>query len=182
MVRWFYQFLYGSVPVRFTSPYSTHEALLRLSSVVKPSVLSSFAGQCAVGTVTETTVCIQRVIPLIGNAWKPFLYGSFSATETGAVLEGAFKFSAFTRFVMSLWFGFVSIWTIMATAIVLTESTNDFWLPLVGVAMFTAGIGMVLAGKWFARNDVAWLTQLIVQALGTNGAPPTGHPTLAHKP
>ena len=178
MVRWFFQFLYGSIPVRFTSPYSAREAMARLSAVVKPSVLSSFSGQCAVGTVTKKKVRIQRVIPLVGNAWKPFFYGSFSAAGTGAVLEGAFKFSAFTRVFMSIWFGFIAFWTLLATATVLTKSPSDFWFPLFGVGMFAAGIGMVGAGKRFARNDVAWLTQVIVQALGTNGAQPGGQPDL----
>lgn len=180
MIRWFFQFLYGSIPVRFTSPYSTHEAMSRLSAVVKPTVLSSFAGQCAVGTVTEKNVRIQRVIPLVGNAWKPFFYGSFSKAEAGAVLEGVFKFSALTRVVMSLWFGFVSIWIILASAIALTNSPSDFWLPLLGVAMFGAGIGLVLTGKWLARNDVAWVTQVIVQTIGTNGAHPDGQAGLVH--
>lgn len=181
MVRWFFQFLYGSIPARFGSAYSTAEAMARLSAVVKPSVLSAFAGECAVGTVAEEKVRIQRVIPLVGNAWKPFFYGSFSAAGTGTVLEGTFKFSLFTRVVMSLWFGFIAFWTLLATATVLTKSPSDFWFPLFGVGMFAAGIGMVRAGKWFARNDIAWLTQLITQALGTNGAKLGGQPDLAHK-
>lgn len=179
MVRWFFQFLYCAIPVRFVSPYSAHEAMARLSAVVKPSVLSSFSGQCAVGTVTEKKVRIQRVIPLVGNAWKPFFYGSFSASGTGAVLEGAFKFSVFTRAFMSIWFGFIALWTLLATATVLTKSPSDFWFPLFGVGMFAAGVAMVRAGKWFARNDVAWLTEVIVQALGANGAQPIIPPDAA---
>jgi hypothetical protein len=181
MARWFFQFLYGSIPVRFQSPYSSREAIARLSAVVKPSVLNSFAGQCAVGTVTEKNVRLQRVIPLVGNAWKPFFYGSFVAAGAGSVLEGTFKFSTFTRVFMSIWFGFVAFWTLLATATVLTKSPSDFWFPLFGVGMFAAGIAMVRAGKWFARNDVAWLTQLIAQALGANGAQPCGQPDLAQK-
>lgn len=181
MIRWFFQFLYGSIPVRFASPYSTHEAMARLSAVVKPSVLSSLSGQCAVGTVTENKVRIQRMIPFVGNSWKPFFYGSFSTAGDGTVLEGTFKFSTVTRVFMSIWFGFIACWTLLATATVLTKSPSDFWFPMFGVGMFAAGIGMVRAGKWFARKDVAWLTQLIVQALGTNGAQPSGQSNLAHR-
>jgi hypothetical protein len=181
MVRWFFKFLYGSIPIRFVSPYSVQESITRLSAVVKPSVLNSFSGQCAVGTVTGKKVRIQRVIPLVGNAWKPFFYGAFSAAETGAVLEGAFKFSTFTRVFMSIWFGFIAFWTLLATAAVLSKLPSDFWFPLFGVAMFAAGIGMVRVGKWFARNDIAWLSQLIVQALETNGAQPGGQPDRAQR-
>ncbi|QYF94903.1 hypothetical protein KY495_06910 [Massilia sp. PAMC28688] len=174
MVRWFFQFLYGSVPVRFVSQYSIAEAILRLSKVVKPSVLSSFAGQCAVGTVSQSKVRVERVIPFVGNAWKPFFYGTFTAGEAGAVLEGAFKFSAFTRIFMSIWFGFILFWTLLATVAILQNSPADLWFPLAGVGMFAAGVAMVRVGKWFARNDVAWLTQLIAQELGANSYQSTG--------
>lgn len=170
MVRWFLHFLYGSISVRFESPYSAPEARTRLSAVVRPTVLSSLVGECAVGTVALTKVRIQRAIPFVGNAWKPFFYGSFSDTETGSVLEGVFKLSGFARILMSVWFGFIAFWTLLATATVFTKSPSQFWFPLFGVGMFAAGIGMVRVGKWFARNDVAWLTRVIVQALGTNGA------------
>ena len=168
MVRWMFQFLYGSVPVRFVSQYSIDEAIARLSKVVKPSVLSSFWGQCAVGTVSQTRVRVERVIPLVGNAWKPLFYGTFTTGEAGAVLEGAFKFSAFTRIFMSIWFGFILIWTLLATITVLRNSPGDLWFPLAGVGMFAVGVAMVSVGKWFARNDVAWLTQLIAQELGAS--------------
>ena len=169
MVRWFFQFLYGSISVRFASPYSVNESISRLSAIVEPSVFSSFTRQCAVGTVTEKKVRIQRVIPFVGNAWKPFFYGTFSSTGTGFVLEGAFKFSVFTRIFMSVWFGFIAFWTLLSTFVVLTKSPTELWFPLFGVCMFAAGIGMVHFGKWFANNDIAWLTQVVVQALGING-------------
>ena len=169
MFRWFVQFLYGSTPVRFSSPYSALESKARLSAVVKPSIFHSFLGQCAVGIVTEERVRVQRVIPFVGNSFKPFFYGSISASATGSVLEGVFKFSLFTRIFMTFWFGFIAIWTLLATAIVLTKSPSEFWFPLSGVGMFAAGLGGVGLGKWFARNDIAWLTQIIVQALDAKG-------------
>jgi len=169
MVRWFFQFLYGSISVRFASPYSVHESISRLSAIIEPSVFSSFTRQCAVGIVTEKKVCIQRVIPFVGNAWKPFFYGTFSSTGAGSVLEGTFKLSLFMRIFMSVWFGFIAFWTLLSTFVVLTKSPTELWFPLFGVCMFAAGIGMVHFGKWFANNDIAWLTQVVVQALGING-------------
>ena len=172
MVHWFFHFLYGATPVRFESPHSIQESVERLAAVVKPSVFSSFSGQCAVGSVTEKKVVIQRAVPLAGNAWKPFFYGSFSPAGAGAVLIGTFKFSAFTRVFMSIWFGFIAFWTVLATVIVVTKSPSNFWFPLFGAGMFAVGIAMVLTGKWCARHDVSWLTQVIAGALGANGAQP----------
>ena len=179
MVRWFLRFLYGAIPVRFESQYPVAEAVSRLAAVVKPSILHSFAGQCPVGTVTERKVRIQRVIPLVGNAWKPFFYGSFSASGSRSVLEGHFRFSTFTRVFMSIWFGGVAFWTVLATVTVLRKSPADFWFPLFGVGMFAIGVAMVRSGMWFARNDRSWLTQIIAQALGTHGAQPGGQPDAA---
>ena len=176
MVRWFFHLLYGAILVRFESQYCVQESVERLAAVVKPSVFSSFSGQCAVGNVTEKKVAIHRVILLVGNAWKPFFYGSFSPAGAGAVLIGAFTFSAFTRAFMSIWFGFIAFWTVLATAAVITKSPSNFWFPLFGVGMFAVGIAMVRTGKWFARNDVSWLTQVIACALGANGAQPGSPP------
>lgn len=174
MVPWLFQFLYGSVPVRFRSPYFIDEAIASLSKVVKPSVLSSFSGQCAVGTVSQTKVRVERVIPFVGNAWKPVFYGTFSTGEAGTVLEGAFRFSAFTRIFMSIWFSLIVFSTLLATVTILRNSPGDLWFPLAGVGMFAVGVAMARVGKWFARNDVAWLTQLIAQELGATGDQATG--------
>lgn len=178
MIHWFSRFLYGSIPVRFVSPYSTAEAIARLSKVVKPSVLSSFSGQCAVGIVSQKKVRIQRAIPFVGNAWKPFFYGTFSTGTNGTVLEGAYRFSVFTRVFMSIWFGFVAFWTVLATVIVIRELPGDFWFPLFGVGMLAVGISMVRVGRWLSRNDVAWLNQVIVQELGTIGNQSSGESDL----
>ena len=176
MLRSFFHFLYGATPVRFESQYSVQGSVARLAAVVKPSVFSSLSGQCAVGTVTEKRVSIQRVIPLVGNAWKPFFYGSFSSRGKGAVLVGAFKFSVFTRVFMSIWFGFIAFWTVLSTTIVITKSPSQFWFPLFGVGMFAVGIAMIRVGKWLARNDLSWLSQQIAGALGTDGAQPGSPP------
>ena len=182
MLHWLFNFLYGATPVRFESQYSVHESVARLAAVVKPLIFSSLSRPCAVGTVTEKKVSIQRVIPLVGNAWKPFFYGSFSSQGSGAVLVGAFKFSVFTRVFMSIWFGFIAFWTVLATTIVITKSTNQFWFPLFGVGMFAAGTAMVHAGKWFARNDLSWLSQLIAGTLEADGAQPGSPPDAPEAP
>jgi hypothetical protein len=174
MVSWFLNLLYGAIPAQFQSQYSVSESVTRLASVVKPSIFQSFSGECVVGKVTETKVSIQRVIPFIGNSWKPFFIGSFEPLGTGSVLRGQFMFSIWTRVFMSVWFGFITFWTVLATTTVLTKSPSDLWFPLFGVGMIGAGIAMVLSGKWFARNDAAWLAQVISNALGTNVAQPGG--------
>lgn len=176
MVRWFIDLLYGSVPGTFESQYSVHESVSRLQAVVRPSIFHSFSGQCAVGKVTEGKVSIQRVLPFVGNSWKPFFIGSFEPRDAKSVLKGEFRVSTGTRIFMSIWFGFVAFWTVLATVTVLAKSPTDLWFPLFGVGMLAVGVAMVRLGKWFARNDVAWLTQVISSALGPDGAQQSGPP------
>jgi hypothetical protein len=172
MVRWFFNLIYGGVPARFESPYSVRESVARLAQAVKPSIFHALTKQSAVGTVTEEKVSIQRVIPLVRNSWKPFFIGSFETLQDRAVLAGQFTFSPWVKVFMSVWFGFIAIWIALATAAVISHPAADFWFPLFGVALFGVGIVMVLVGKWFARNDIAWLSRVISEALGTHGAQP----------
>jgi hypothetical protein len=172
MVRWFFSLIYGAVPAHFASRHSVRESVSRLARFVKPSIFQNLSEQRAVGTVTEEKVSIQRVIPLVGNAWKPFFIGSFKPIGDKAILTGRFTFSPWVKVLMSIWFGFIALWTVLATVAVITRSPSDRWFPLFGVAMFGAGIALVCLGKWFARNDIAWLSRVISDALETHDAQP----------
>ncbi|HTT39768.1 MAG TPA: hypothetical protein VMH32_19135 [Burkholderiales bacterium] len=172
MVRWFFELIYGGVPARFESPFSVQESVALLGQVVKPSVFHALTKQNAVGSVTEGKVSIQRVIPWVRNSWKPFFIGSFKTIGGRTVLEGRFTFSPWVKLCMSIWFGFIAIWVVLATIIVIRHPNGEFWFPLFGVGLFAVGILMVLAGKWFGRNDIAWLSQVILTALGADGAQP----------
>ncbi len=167
MIHWIVQLVFGAHPAQFESRYSVNESVSRLTAAVKPSVFHSLLGENAVGTVTESRVSIQRVIPFVGNAWKPFFIGSFQSADSKSVLIGHFRLSTFTRVAMSLWFGYIALWTVIAAVTVWTNSPSDLLVVLLGVGMFCAGIALVLTGKWFARNDVAWLTRTISEALGS---------------
>jgi hypothetical protein len=46
------------------------------------------------------------------------------------------------------------------------QGPNATFFLLQPLLMIGWGIALVAAGKWFARNDVAWLSELIATALG----------------
>jgi hypothetical protein len=165
MARWFFHLIYGGVTARFESRYSVRESVSRLAHAVKPSIFMALSEQSAVGTVTEDKVSIQRVIPFIRNAWKPFFIGSFQTAGDRVVLAGQFTCSPLVKIFMSIWFGFLVLWTVIATAAVIGRPPADFWFPLFGIAMFAFGIALVRVGKWLARNDIAWLSRVISNAL-----------------
>jgi hypothetical protein len=165
MVRWFFDLIHGGMPARFESRFSVEESVSRLAQAVEPSAFRALTKQRAVGTVTEEKVSIQRVIPLVRNAWKPFFIGSFKTHGNRTVLEGRFTFSTWVKAFMSVWFGFTAIWTVLVTFAVIAHPVAERALPLFGAGLFCVGILMVLTGKWFARNDIAWLSRVISDAL-----------------
>jgi hypothetical protein len=168
MIRCFLNFLYGSTCAQFESHYSVHESVSRLAEEVKPSNFHPFSGQCAVGTVTEKEVLIHRKIPFVRNSWKPVFVGSFEADGNKAILKGQFRFSNWTVASMSFVFLFITLWTVLVTISVTSKPETNFWFPLFGVAMLGVNIAMFFLGKWFSRNDVAWLSKVISRALHAN--------------
>ena len=173
IIAWFKQLIAEKTPASFNSRYSLTESVAQLSLVVKPSVFSELFKQCAVGKVSENKVAIQRVIPFVNNSFNPFFIGSFQSSGGKTVLTGHFRPHRWTTIFMSIWFGGLSIISIIVSffGILLTalSSANDlrgllFMLACAG--LFTAGILFVYISKWFARNDVAWLSQLIIDTIG----------------
>jgi|SRR5471032_2184619 len=161
-------FLYGSRYAQFESQYAVHEAVFRLAGEVTPSRSSWVPEQCAVGKVTEKEVLIYREIPYFRSSWKPIFVGSFECNNNKTILKGKFRFSNWTVISMLYVFLFTTVWTIFATKAVISRSFEDLFFPLAGVAMFGFTIAMIFYGKWTARKDVAWLSNVISAALHTN--------------
>jgi hypothetical protein len=162
--------LFGSIAADFHTAQSIDEAVSQLRSATTRSVLQSMVRESACGTVTADAVSLQRVIPFVGNSFKPFYIGRFESHGGSTVLRGAFTMSRSVKVFMSFWFGFCLIWTLLATAIVLKEPTEVWFLPFAGLGMLAAGALIVQLGKWFARNDQAFLSQVIRQALNQSAA------------
>ncbi len=164
IVRWLFDFLYGAVPARFESAFGLEDSVRRLSDATGRWVFSALLRQKAVGRVTATRVILQRVIPFVGNSFKPFFVGSFRVEGTGIVLTGKFTMHWIVKVFFSVWFGFCAL-SIPLMFLQTAMRGGSWWEPFFGLGMFLAGLGFVGLGKWFARNDVAWLSDVIRKAL-----------------
>ena len=78
-------------------------------------------------------------------------------------------------YILSVAIAFVTILSVYMLAMyaavktgIPTEMLQDKGLPAVG--MLAAGTALVKIGKWFARNDRTYLSNVITQALSTNDA------------
>ena len=169
MIQSLKRLLYESTVVEFRSAYSVTESVERLRAATKNSVFSAIGETSAVGNVSPDRVRLQRVIPMIQNSFKPFYVGRFESRDGVTVLTGRFGMSMFVKIFMTFWLGMV---TFIGAGLVLGTSwktANSAWVALGPLFMLAAGLGLVVLGKWFARNDVAWLTGVIGQALDVPG-------------
>ncbi len=159
--------LYDSTPAEFRSAYRIAESVERLSAATKRSVFSALGETTAVGKVSEKVVRLQRVIPMVGNSFKPFFIGHFEVRGEETVLIGQFTMLPLVKVFMSFWFGMCGLFAGAALLGGLKpEGPNATFFLLQPFLMIGGGIALVAAGKWFARNDVAWLSELIATALG----------------
>jgi hypothetical protein len=166
MIRWLWDLVYRAVPAEFESSYGLDESVERLVDATGRSVFSVFARQKAVGTVTLSRVSLQRAIPFTGNSFKPFFIGQFHESGGRVILTGRFTMLVWVKVFMSFWFGFLLLWTALALGAQIIRGPKDvWWFPMFGVWMLTAGAALVWSGRWFARNDAAWLSNVIKQAL-----------------
>jgi hypothetical protein len=55
----------------------------RLQAATRRSAFGVLGQQAAAGPVGESRVRLQRVIPMVGNSFKPFFLGRFEARDDG---------------------------------------------------------------------------------------------------
>jgi len=159
-------FVYGSESAEFKSAFGVAESVSRLRDATRRHSFGVLAEQAAAGTVRESRVRLQRVIPMVGNSFKPFFIGRFEVRGESVYLTGRFTMLGLVKIFMSIWFGFLLVAGITAVA----TGQGSPVLILGALGMFGAGVALVALGKWFARNDIAWLSNIIRSALGAQPA------------
>jgi len=171
MIQWLRRLLYESMAAEFRSAYSVAESVERLRAATKRSAFSAMGNAAAVGKVSPDSVRLQRVMPMIQNSFKPFFVGRFESRQGVTLLTGRLGMSMFTKIFMSFWLIMVALFAV-GFSVGSMRATTPYPQPIVlgPFLMLAAGLGMVALGKWFARNDVAWLSGVIAQALGVPGA------------
>jgi hypothetical protein len=171
MIRWLGRLLYESTPAEFRSAYGVPESVERLLAATKRSSFSALDETRAVGKVSSENVRLQRAIPMIQNSFKPFFTGSFQVRDGLAVLTGHFGMSMFVKIFMTFWLGMVALFAVgFLLGNFSSKGSYSVGIAISPLFMLAAGLGLVRLGKWFARNDVAWLSAVIGQALGVSGA------------
>lgn len=190
MFRWIKQAFVVSAPIEFESAFGLNESVTRLKAATRRWMFSSMGQPFAAGRVTASRVSLQRVIPMVGNSFKPFFVGRFEQRGDKVVLTGRFTMNWFVKIFMMVWFAFCAFAIVTGVAVA-THSPQTFPIPLVGCLMLLFALGLVRLGGWFSRRDPAWLSYVICTALhapdpsaaswnhsGISRQPPNGRPAV----
>jgi hypothetical protein len=172
MMHWFTNLLYGSVTATFSSDFPLEESVRRLTAATRRSVFSALGSEAAVGRVSETRVSLQRVLPFIGNSFKPFFIGVFQTHDGRVELSGRFTIIWFVKVFMTFWLGFCAFWTAGATIAVLASPATPWIMPFGGVLMFALGCTFVAFAKKLSAKDIPWLSRVIQDALSKDSVSP----------
>lgn len=186
MYRWIKDLWSGSEPVEFVSSYDLPESVARLQAATRKWSLFNVSEQAAVGRVSETRVSLRRMIPMVGNSFKPVFVGRFEQAQGRVALTGRFRLSWFVKLFMAYWFGFCALFVVSSLTAAIHKPAAAL-ASLAGVGMFALGLGMARLFAWFSRNDPAWLSDVIRTALRapvpveagaalTASRPPDGRP------
>lgn len=175
MVRWFRDLWIGSESVEFASSYGLADSVARLKAATRAWSLFNVSEQLAVGRVSESRVSLQRVIPMVGNSFKPIFVGRFEQRQDKVVLAGRFTLNTFVKIFMAFWFGFCALFVLLALLAGIRHPAAAL-AALPGLGMFALGMGMTRLAAWFSRNDPAWLSGVIRAAL--NAPASDGSPVL----
>src|SRR5215469_11530144 len=109
MLEWLWRTWKGSDPVEFESTYGMAESVERLKAATRRWGYFSVTQEVASGRVTESRVSLQRVIPMVGNSFKPFFVGGFQWRGGKVVLRGRFTLHWSVRVFMGFWLGFCAL-------------------------------------------------------------------------
>ena len=101
------------------------------------------------------------------NSFPPIFVGSFRAEGNRTILSGVFRLGRFVQVFMSIWFGIIVLWVLIASVAVIAMPSAWFF-PLFGILMFALGVGLVKIGKRRSHNDKKWLTENICNAINQN--------------
>ena len=147
-------------PAEFESSFGLSESVERLNAATRRSVSSATTRQEAVGTVKESQVSLYCFTPMVGNSFKPFFRGRFVERNGKVILAGRFTMHPYAKTFMTFWFGFAGWLTLLG--FLHPRATSKPWD---GVGMIVFAIVLVMAGRWFARDDEAWLSEVTCGAL-----------------
>jgi hypothetical protein len=175
MLRAVWRFVFPCVPVELRSALPPEEASRRVRAATEPSLLRALFKTCVWGTVSVDRVRLERLVPLLGNNFKPVFTGAFVADGGGSVLRGQFAARRFVQAFFTIWLSlalaFFGIALAGALGVFRTRAEATAWPGLLfgsaGAVLW--GLALLRGGWAFSKSDIARIEEVLTSAL--KGAP-----------
>ena len=182
MWKWITAFWISSEPVDFVSRFGLDEAVERLRTATRRSSFFGPMTEAAVGTVKASRVQLRRSVPMMRNSFKPAFVGKFEVVSGKTVLKGRFGQPFLVKVFLVFWLGMVTLISLMTTSATAHPVPKPVMFMPVGMIVFA--LLLTAFGTWLSRNDQAWLTQVIGDALDSWNADSAdyGHTTALSRP
>jgi hypothetical protein len=177
-----------TIPARFETHLPLQEAVARLHAMttLHPSSLwIPWTDACTMGTVTASKVRLWKYNPQVPrNSFKPIFVGAFQEQPDGrVVLAGRFAVHGFTKVIVAIGIAYLVAFTTFLTVFVgaalvrqptfAQRSPGFIALQVIGAMFLVAVVALVRLGLRLSRDDVAYLSAAIREALGiTDDRPP----------
>jgi hypothetical protein len=166
-LRWFSAPVYGAIPVGFASAFNIDESVERLSAISKWFALGRTVAE---GDVSKHFVSLHKPYHLftidLRGGFEPYFKGAFSEHDGRVRLVGRFTPGLAAKVFATVWFGLIVLWMCVAiTFLFLGDPRIPWWFPFAGAGMLALGSAHVMVGKWWARDDISWLSKQIEDAL-----------------
>jgi hypothetical protein len=164
--------LYKSQPVTFRVRGPAESGVDRLSRATKSSWFLFADKEALIGSVTPSRVVLRHYRPLFPNRFAPIFVGYFRGEPGGAVLEGRFTLSLFSKALVSLWLSGVAF-ALLFTLLNLIIGEPPFYKRVAAVAfaalLFFCGLAVPNLGWWLGRRDIEYITQKVHDSLEREG-------------
>lgn len=154
--------LFPATPARFPTTLPLIDATTSLRNATCHSRLFR---QSVFGTVRTNKVILERQIPFYVNAYKPVFYGHFVTDISGTYLQGQFMIGRMSRFVIRSWTGGVILIFLAGLPATVRGAEKAWLLPLSAFGMIMVAYASLQLGKWLARGDQQYISNVIREAL-----------------
>ncbi|MES2135178.1 MAG: hypothetical protein V4449_03000 [Patescibacteria group bacterium] len=157
--------------IQFECVVSMEEALKRLAEKLqKQSVFifltSTVSHPSLMGQITKNSVKLHRVVPFLGNIYKPIFYGRFNNKNGKIVLEGMFTMSPIAKISTLLFLTiFVAIEIIMLPVGFAQADPSAILLLFAIPIIAFLPVCFLFLGRRLARNDMEWISNHIKSTL-----------------
>jgi hypothetical protein len=158
-------FLFWHKHIEYPTIYPLPEAIARLKSLV----CTGFMPRAGVnGKVSERNVRLYWVIPFVANSFAPVFVGKFESTDGKVILSGNYSMYFAVKLFMAFWLAVTLLASLIEIGVLATGYTmfreNSAFL-LVPCGLFVFGLVLVQTGRWFSRNHIGYITEVIRNAL-----------------